>query len=771
MLSFEFTPRARLWLVVACLIAVIAAAAGAPSLSFTNDSRVFFSEDNPERAALERLEHNFDVAQTAVLALALKGGIAAGSENGALSPAGLAALADIVHRARGLADIAAIDSPLSTPLPRWVGGRLEVAALLESNAALDDETARRIRAEPLFRGWLVSTDGNVAAVMLNLTLPAGDSAAVEHSVAAIRQIITKLEADHPDFEFYLTGPVVGGAAFGEATKHDMQTIVPGMAALVLLLLILMLRSSGAVIGTLAVILASTVTAMGIAGWAGYVLNPGSAAAPSVILTLAIADSVHLVSGARYAMARGLDKPAAIAESLRLNFWPIFLTSATTVVGFLSMNASVSPPLRDLGNITAIGVTAAFVYSVTLLPALMFMLPLGRKGRTSGAGFEQRVMAALGGYIVRRRWRLFALMSVIGIGLGAGIFEIDLDDRFGEYLDSRFEFRRDTDFVAAHLTGIDIIEHALPAGGTGQALQAEYLQALDGLGDWYRAQPGVVYIASLAEMAKRLNQAQHGEDSGYFRLPQIGAAELLLQYGGAAPATAAQTLVDTEFSVSRLSVITRGYSSRQLRELAAGADAWLAENAAPFAAPATGLTLMYAHMSGRNIEAMLISSGVALILISALLVFALKSRMLGALSLLPNLAPAVIALGLWGWLVGDLGIAGSVVVAMTLGIVVDNSIHFLNKYLRARRVLSLSAPDAVRYSFETVGGALTITAITLAAGFAMLSFSGFKVNASLGALTAITLIIALIADFIFLPPLLIALAGKKARAGKKTGKEH
>jgi predicted RND superfamily exporter protein len=369
------------------------------------------------------------------------------------------------------------------------------------------------------------------------------------------------------------------------------------------------------------------------------------------------------------------------------------------------------------------------------------------------------MAAVGAAIVRRRWPLFAVMTVVALGLSAGISQIDLDDRFSEYLDSRYEFRRDTDFVAQNLTGLDSLEHALPAGGPGRVIDEDYLRALDGLGEWYRAQPGVVYVASLAEMAKRLNQAKHGEDARFYRLPPDGGGALLGDYAGAQPADAARELVDKNFAASRLRVILSGRSSRQLRELAAGADDWLALNAPQYAAPATGLSLMYAHVSGRNIEAMLISTGAALALISLLLVFALRSPLLGALSLLPNFAPAAIALGLWGWMVGDLGLAGSVVTAMTLGIVVDNSIHFLSKYLRARRDLSLDAPAAVRYAFENVGSALTITAIVLAAGFAVLALSGFKVNANLGALTAITLIVALVADFIFLPPLLIALGGK------------
>ena len=759
----ELIPRARLWLVLACLAAILASAAGAPSLSFTNDSRVFFSQDNPERTALERLEQSFNVAQTALLAIAPKGGIAAGSENAALSIPALEVLADAVRLARGLPDIAAIDSPLSTALPRWIAGRLEVSPLLSSDGALDDAAARRIRDEPLFRGWLISTDGNVAAISLNLALPTGDSTAVERSVAGIRSLILRLEATHPAFAFHLTGPVVGGATFGEATKGDLKTIMPGMAALILLLLVLMLRSWGGVMGTIAVVVAATLTAMGISGWAGFILNPGSAAAPSIILTLAIADSVHLVSGVRHAMARGLEKPAAIAESLRLNLWPIFLTSATTAAGFLTMNASASPPFRDLGNITAIGVAAAFIYTVTLLPALLSMLPMGQKGRT---GIEQKIMATIGAAIVRRRWPLFAAITLVALGLGAGISQINLDDRFGEYLDSRYEFRRDTNFVERHLTGIDLIEHALPAGGPGRVIEADYLAAIDGLGEWYRAQPGVVYVASLAEMVKRLNQARHGDDADFFRLPGTGAGSLLMQYAAAAPDGAAKALVDGSFEISRLSVIVRGMSSRQIRDLGAGADAWLARNAPQTAAPATGLSMMYAHVSARNIEGMLVSTGAALLLISALLVLVFRSPLLGLLSLLPNLAPAVIALGLWGWAVGDLGLAGSVVSAMTLGIVVDNSIHFLNKFLFGRRDLALSAPDAVRHAFESVGGALIITAITLAAGFAMLSLSGFKVNANLGELTAITLVVALIADFLFLPPLLIALADRQDRREKK-----
>ena len=120
-------------------------------------------------------------------------------------------------------------------------------------------------------------------------------------------------------------------------------------------------------------------------------------------------------------------------------------------------------------------------------------------------------------------------------------------------------------------------------------------------------------------------------------------------------------------------------------------------------------------------------------------------------------------GLWGYSITQVGVAAAVVTAVTFGIVVDDTIHFLSKYLRARREQGLEPPEAVRYAFKTVGHALWTTTAVLAAGFIVLATSGFEVNWSLGLLTAITIIMALVADFLFLPPLLLAIERRKAKS--------
>ena len=172
----------------------------------------------------------------------------------------------------------------------------------------------------------------------------------------------------------------------------------------------------------------------------------------------------------------------------------------------------------------------------------------------------------------------------------------------------------------------------------------------------------------------------------------------------------------------------------------------------------------------NIRSMLIGSTAALLLISLLMILALRSVKLGLISFIPNLIPAAVAFGIWGLTSGNVNLGLSVVIGMTMGIVVDDSIHFLSKYRRARREKKMDEQDAVRYAFSSVGIALTVTSLILVAGFAILATSAFDMNASMGKMTALTIAIALLVDFLFLPPLLIWLdkAKKVHRFPKGSG---
>ena len=193
-----------------------------------------------------------------------------------------------------------------------------------------------------------------------------------------------------------------------------------------------------------------------------------------------------------------------------------------------------------------------------------------------------------------------------------------------------------------------------------------------------------------------------------------------------------------------------------------AEAWLAQNGTPSmrAAQGTGTPLMFSKITRRNIASMLLGTGLGFALIAGILMVALKSVRLGVISLIPNVLPALMAFGVWAMMVGQVGFAVSIVSGLSIGIIVDDTVHFLSKYQHARA--SMDAPDAVRYVFRTVGPAILGTTLIVAIGFAMLGLSTFRVTSYMGLLTSLTVACALVVDFLLLPAILLAFDRRPAK---------
>ncbi|MFT7539010.1 MAG: putative RND superfamily exporter protein, partial [Lysobacterales bacterium] len=214
------------------------------------------------------------------------------------------------------------------------------------------------------------------------------------------------------------------------------------------------------------------------------------------------------------------------------------------------------------------------------------------------------------------------------------------------------------------------------------------------------------------------------------------------------------------SATRVVATLESLSTIEMLSLEDRAKQWLKTNMENIEAFGASPTLMFAHVGKANVKGMMMGTTLALILISFILIIALRSFRMGIISLAPNLFPAAVAFGIWGLAVAEVGMSLAMVSGMTLGIVVDDTVHFLSKYIRARREQNMSAEDAVRYAFSTVGSAIVITSIVLVAGFSVLTFSTFRLNSDMGLVTAMIIAIALIFDFLFLPAMLIMFDRKK-----------
>jgi predicted RND superfamily exporter protein len=522
----------------------------------------------------------------------------------------------------------------------------------------------------------------------------------------------------------------------------------------------MLRSIPGTLSTLLIIILMVIGTMGLTGRLGIRMSPPTTTVPIVIMTLAIADCVHVLVNFLHGMRDGMSKRAAMLESLRINLQPVFLTSLTTAVGFLSLNFSEAPPFRDLGNMAAIGVWLAFILSVTLLPALMMILPVkALRDDTRGS----LAMLRLAEFVIHYKRHLLWLMGGMVVFFIAQIPNNRLDDRYIEFFDETNEFRIASDFASNNLTGIYQIEYSLDSGQPGGVSDPAFLQQVENFAQWYRQQPHVLHVSTLTDIMKRLNRNMHNDDDAWYRLPEQRdlAAQYLLLYEFSLPfGLDLNNQINVKKSATRFTVTLENVSTSEMLTLEEQAQTWLAQHAPGMRIEGASPAIMFSHIGERNIKAMLKGTTLALVMISFILIFAMRSLRIGLLSLLPNLVPIGMAFGIWGLLVGEVGLPLSVVSGMTLGVVVDDTVHFLSKFLRARRENGMGAEAAVRYAFSTVGTALWVTSLVLMIGFGILTFSHFQINATMGLLTAITIGLALLADFLLLPPLLMLFGGNK-----------
>lgn len=744
--------RRRWWIILITVGFVMAAASGGRFLGFATNYRVFFSEDNPQLLAFEALQDTYTKNDNLLFAIAPHNGQVFTRET-------LAVVEQLTHESWQIPYSLRVDSVTNFQHTWANGDELVVEDLVEDAAHLSDAELERIQqiafSEPLLVNRLISPSGHVTGVNVTINLPGKSLDETPEVVQFGRAMAADIRAQHPDLDVYLTGMVMMNNAFTEASMNDMATLMPAMFLVIVIAMGLLLRSLSGTIATILVIGFSALTAMGLAGWLGILLTPPSASAPTIILTLAVADSIHILVTMFHAMRQGKTKHEAIVESLRINLQPVFLTSLTTAIGFLSMNFSDAPPFHDLGNMVAMGVGAAFLYSVLFLPAMMAVLPVRVK---AGSSRQYALMNWLGDFVVGYRTRLFWGMLALIVVLTASISRIELNDQFVNMFDERYSFRTDTDFVVENLTGLYLIEYSLGAGQQGGISNPDYLATLEQFADWYRQQPSVLHVNSLTDIMKRLNKNMHGDDPSYDRIPDDRnlAAQYLLLYEFSLPfGLDLNNQINIDKSATRFTVTLKTVTTREMLQLEAHAQAWLRDHA-PEAMQVAGAspTIMFSHIGKRNVRAMLGGTTVALILISIILIVALRSVKIGLTSLVPNLVPAAMTFGLWGLLVGQVGLAVAIVSALSFGIVVDDTVHFMSKYLRARREHGMDAAGAVRYAFQTVGTALWMTSLILVSGFFVLTFSGFSMNSQMGLLTAIAILFALLADFLFLPPLLL-----------------
>ena len=744
------------WLIILATLAIaVAASNGVRYLEFSNNYRVFFSDKNPELVAFDQFQKTYTKNDNILFVLQAKKGEI-------FTPRIAAAIEVLTAEAWKIPFAIRVDSVTNFQHSWADGDDLTVEDLVRNGAELaPEDLARRQEialAEPLLSGNLIASDARTTGVNVTLQYPQISLTEVPEAVGFARGLATRIRADYPELRVVLSGISMLNHAFAESGQADAATLVPVMYAVLIIVMIIALRNVWGGLSTLLVVGFSTVSAMGLAGYVGIKLTPISISAPTIILTLAIADSVHILMSMVELMREGKDKLTALKESIFINFLAVTITSLTTIIGFLTLNFSDAPPFWDLGNITAMGIAAAWIYSLLFLPAVASLLPFRVKVRADGTQVHEGALERLARWVVARYRAVLICTGALTITLIAAVPTLELNDSWVKYFGPGMTFRHDTDFATKYLSGPYPIEFSIKAEEPGGISEPMYLEKLDSFTAWLRAQPEVRHVYSVTDIFKRLNKNMHGDDSDWYRIPNQRelAAQYLVLYELSLPyGLDLNDRMSIDKGATRVTATLDDVSTVEVRDFIGRAENWLAESTpSHMHTKPTGSPVMFSYISQRNIESMLRGNLFAVILIAAVMALSLRSFPLGLLSLVPNAVPILMTFGVWALIVGQVGMAAATVSATSLGIIVDNTVHFMTKYLRARRDRDFGRPEAIRYAFRTVGAAIAANAAILALGFAVLAASTFRINAELGLLTALAIIIALTVDFLLLPALLL-----------------
>ncbi len=740
----------------------IGLAAGMSGLSVTNDMRAYFSADNPQLLAFERVEEIFDRQDVLAIIIVPDDGDIFDRET-------LRLVYELTEGGWQIPYSRRVASLANYQHTRAVDDELVVTDLIGSPDELDDERIALIRrvalSEPDIVGSSVAPSGSATGIQVRMTLPDEKLDANDEVMAWVMDFLAPLRDRFPNVAIHVGGTVAGDVDLGRAVARDVSELVSFSYVVIVVGLIVLLRHALGTAATLLIITFAISGTMGIYGWLGLVLEAVSGFAPSIIMTIAVADSVHVMTSYYHEVNAGKEKFEAVREALRVNLKPVFVTSITTAVGVLMLNFSDSPPYHDLGNLIAIGVMLAWFLSMSLLPALLMWFPVPGVSRSTWLAGH---ILALGEWIIRNRRPLFIGFGTAGLVIASFIPRNQLTEDWNNYFDETFEVRRASNALRDHFGSLHSLRYIIDSGAEHGIDDPEYIAQLQNFADWLREQPEVKHVTVITDLLKRLNMNLHGDDPAWRKIPDERGmlAQYLLLYEMFLPlGQGLEDTINVDRSATQLTALLSHSDSEGLLAFDRRSQAWLAANA-PNIQPteATGIDMIFAHMNHRNIRDLLRGVAIGIVGIALLLIFALQSVRLGLLSLMTNLAPATLAYGTWGLFVGQIDISASVVMCMSLGIVVDDTVHFLTKYRYARYLDGGTVEDGLRYAFRTVGLALVVTTIVLVAGFAVLAASHFNPSVRTGTLMAITLSYALLIDFFVLPPLLMIV--ERGRGGTR-----
>lgn len=780
-----FVSRRRWWLIVAMLAFGFGLASRVPLLEIETDPESFLRKDDPVKVAYDQLRAQFGRDRLVMIAI---------------EPPEVFDL-EFLSKLRRLHDeleaevpyLEDITSLVNVRSVYGVGDELVVDDLLEEMPASEIELAAlrtRVLDTPSYLDRVISDDGRITSIFIETDAYSRiglveadatdfDDAAVEAErpfitgrenseiIFAVRDVIDRYRAN--DFQVALAGSVLIPHELSLAMSRDMPRFL-GLSLLVSgVLLGVSFRRVLPVLLSLLVVSLAIASTLGAAQLGGFHVDMAAQVLPSFLLSVGVGYTVHLMAGYFRALDRGAENRAALEAALRHSGLPILMTAITTVAGLLSFVAAALDPVASFGIVGAIGVAMTLVYALVLLPALMAVVPLrGRPQRATQVSVVDRWLVASARLAARRPWPIVGVTLVVMAISAVGASQVGLSSDPLAYLPPDHQYRLATDYVDQRLGGSLTVEVLIDTGRANGLHEPAVLRRIERMSEAVAAMTAsgetLRRTYSFVEVLKETHRALNQNRPAYYAVPEhrpLVAQELLLFENSGNDDL--EKLVDPQFSMARFTIRTLwedGFDkieivermNREFREIM-GDEAKVV---------VTGMTALITRNVGATVESLVHSYGLALLLITPLMMLLIGSLRAGLVSMIPNLVPIMMTLAIMPILGVSLDLFTLMVGCIAIGLAVDDTIHLIVGF--RRELARCGDPvEAIVQTLQTTGKAIFFTSFVLTSGFLVFVLSSMENLRAFGVLTAFAITAAFLLDILATPAFLVLISRRRSAA--------
>jgi predicted RND superfamily exporter protein len=734
------------------MLLVVFFAAGIPRVKQNFSYRIWFQENGLDLKNFDQFEKQFGSDESAVVILH--------SPNGIFDLDSARTIQEMTEDFWHAPDVIRVDSLSNFNWTHAVGDDIEVEPLIPDEEEFFTPEILLKRREvainhPSIKNYLVNDDGTIAVLYMQLKPFIGTTPDYEKITYGIRKVTDKYRGKF-DHEFYITGGAVLNYSFKESTQNDLAFLVPMVMIMAVIFLALTLRSITGVILSLLIIVSAILLSMGSAGWLGIELNNCTAMVPQFMIAIGIADAVHILVTFLNYQKKGLNQRDAVETTLIKNIRPTLLTSFSTAFGFFSFATAGIPPIANMGIMAGIGTIMAWLVTYLLLGPLLLKIKykkVGVKGESKDIFKATARSYKHADLIYKFRIPILIFFSIFCITSFSYILKIKVNSNPSAYFDETMNIRVSNNFMKKNVGGAMGAEIIVDAGEAEGIKDPKFLNTVNEYQLWLDDLPYISKTISIIDILKNTNKSLHGDKEEYYKLPQTRneiAQQLFLYTMSLPQGMDLNDRMTVKNDRLKLTAIWTLSESEEILAFAAAARQKAKELG--LNVDVTGKGLLWQTINEPVVHSFLRSFTIAIILISILLCFGLRSVKVGLLSMIPNTMPLVFGGALIALTGRYLDIGTVIVGSICLGIAVDDTIHFVTDFIKNIND-GHNMRESMALIFTHTAPALIVTTIVLVVSFGTFVLGSFVPNQNFGFLVSSILTYAIIADLIFLPALL------------------